>query len=75
MKQEIRTTSKNVWRDVENNVKIASDDDALLNQTGKVGELKRYDLVLLSKWQLLTTLGCTISGLVSPSPSSKLLVE
>jgi choline transport protein len=46
MKQEIQSSDKQVWKDIETNTKIMSDDDALLNSTGKVGELKRYDFVL-----------------------------
>jgi len=42
MKQDIQPpTDEKVWRDVESNMKVVSDDDALLNATGKVGELKR----------------------------------
>ena len=40
MKQEIQLDEK-IWTDVENNTKPVSDDDDLLNATGKVGELKR----------------------------------
>jgi choline transport protein len=42
MKQEIQSSDEKVWTDVESNSKSVSDDDAMLNATGKVGELKRY---------------------------------
>jgi choline transport protein len=43
MKQEIQSSDEKVWSDVESNTRIISDDDALMNSTGKVGELKRYN--------------------------------
>jgi choline transport protein len=39
--QQIQSSDAKVWQDIENNSKPISDDDALLNATGKVGELKR----------------------------------
>lgn len=33
------------WKDVESNIRIISDDDALLEATGISGELKRYALL------------------------------
>lgn len=42
MNSEIQAVDQKVWCDVESNVKIVSDDDALFASTGKVGELKRY---------------------------------
>ena len=44
MKQEIQSLDEKVWRDIES-TKMISDDDALLNSMGKVGELKRYDFL------------------------------
>lgn len=41
-KQAIQSSDEKVWSDVESNKAIVSDDDALMNATGKVGELKRY---------------------------------
>jgi hypothetical protein len=41
MKQEIQATEGKFPNDLESNMKIVSDDDALLATTGKVGELKR----------------------------------
>jgi hypothetical protein len=41
MKHEVQPIGEESWNDVESNAKIISDDDALLESTGKVGELKR----------------------------------
>jgi hypothetical protein len=42
MKSDIQAVDQKVWNDVESNMKVMSDDEALLVSTGKVGELKRY---------------------------------
>ena len=36
-----KSSDEKVSYDIENNTKMASDDDALLTSTGKVGELER----------------------------------
>lgn len=41
MKQGIQATEGKFSNDLESNIKIESDDDALLATTGKLGELKR----------------------------------
>ena len=63
MKQEIQP-AEGGWTDVESNTKMVSDDEALLNSLGKVGELKRYGFVLYLSTNILTVVGSTISGLV-----------
>lgn len=75
MKQEIQPSDEKVWSDIENSQKPMSDDDALLSATGKVGELKRYDLKP-QFWRFqLTGSGCTISGLVSLLFNEQSVVE
>lgn len=65
MKQTIQSSDEKAWSDVESNTKVISDDDALMNSTGKVGELKRYDWLPHFARSQLTTSGCTTFGRVS----------